>query len=181
MLVELAGAPQKLVSKEKQVNLYIDCPDQLMLTGDSQRMEQILGNLVHNAIKHCKENDRITLAATQNNETIELSVIDTGEGIPESSINHLFNRFYQVDKARKQEGSGIGLTIAKHFTEAHGGNIAVNSQLGQGSRFTIYLPINFSGESEQTVAVRHTKALVSPMSNFKNMTSNSAKLAAGTD
>ena len=168
-------------AQEKQVNLHIDCPEKLSLTGDTQRLEQVLGNLVQNAIKHCKENDSITLTAIQNADTIELSVTDTGEGIPSTSLNHLFNRFYQVDKARKQEGSGIGLTIAKHFTEAHGGSISVNSQLGQGSRFTINLPINLPSQSESQVVANHKKTLLSPMSNFKNITSNSTSIAAGTD
>lgn len=159
-------------AQEKKVQLQVDCPDSLKLTGDSQRLEQVIGNLVHNAIKHCKENDSITLSAREKNNAIELSVTDTGEGIPQISLKHLFNRFYQVDKARKQVGSGIGLTIAKHFTEAHGGNISVNSRLGQGSCFTVKLPKTIE-ESPLTKTVRSTR--------FKQERPRYIPLAAGTD
>ncbi len=160
-------------AQEKNVNLTIESPEELKLTGDSQRLEQVIGNLVHNAIKHCKANDTITLSAKQRDNTIELAVTDTGEGIPQASLNHLFNRFYQVDKARKQVGSGIGLTIAKHFTEAHDGTISVESRLGAGSSFTVRLPISPTPET----SIKSTK----PVANFVPKPSNYATLAAGTD
>jgi len=167
-------------AQEKQVNLHIDSPEDLLLTGDVQRLEQVIGNLVHNAIKHCKENDTITIAAKVQHETdatdkiVKLSVTDTGEGIPQISVKHLFNRFYQVDKARKQVGSGIGLTIAKHLTEAHGGKISVESKLGQGSCFTVSLPNNIEMlSSEKPKRLWNTSS--------KQPSFRSTPLAAGTD
>ena len=172
-------------AQEKNINLAIDCPKDLKLTGDSQRLEQVIGNLVHNAIKHCKANDTVTLSAKQTDSTTELSVTDTGEGIPQASIKHLFNRFYQVDKARKQVGSGIGLTIAKHFTEAHNGSISVNSNLGTGSSFTVSLPISPTLETSVKPIKSVATSIFTPRpSNFRPSSSrpaNSTTLAAGTD
>ncbi len=177
-LLESCKSDALFNAQEKQVNLEVHCQDNLSFTGDAQRLEQVIGNLVHNAIKHCKADDTITLAAKQKGDSVELSVTDTGEGIPQIALKHLFSRFYQVDKARKQVGSGIGLTIAKHFTEAHDGNISVDSKLGHGSCFTITLPIN---TLDAVNTEKRALVTLSKTTQFKEKTSRYVTLAAGTD
>ena len=83
------------------------------------------------------------MTARVQGEWLEVSVIDTGEGIPAEDLSNIFERFYRVDKSRARTtgGSGLGLTIAKRLIEAHGGQIEVASQTGQGTRFTFTLPV----------------------------------------
>jgi signal transduction histidine kinase len=83
------------------------------------------------------------VAASAKDKWVEISVSDTGEGIPAEDLPHIFERFYRVDKSRARAtgGSGLGLTIAKRLVEAHGGTITVQSKLGEGSRFSFTLPV----------------------------------------
>lgn len=115
------------------------------LTLDPERMGQVLGNLLDNALRHTPTGGTVTVSAAFSPGTtdVELSVADTGEGIPAAHLPHLFERFYRVDTARDRThgGSGIGLAIAKALVEAHGGQLTVRSPgIGQGSTFRILLP-----------------------------------------
>lgn len=109
---------------------------------DSQRIGQILHNLLDNAIRHTPQDGKITLTAKPQNGQIEIAVTDTGEGISRSDLPHIFERFYRVDKSRAKAtgGNGLGLTIARRLVEAHGGRIEVQSELGKGSRFAFTIP-----------------------------------------
>jgi len=102
-----------------------------------------LRNLLENAIAHTNRDGTITVAARQQDGYVEVSVSDTGEGIPAQDLPYIFERFYRVDKSRTRAtgGSGLGLTIAKRLVEAHGGEISVQSELGKGSRFSFTLPV----------------------------------------
>lgn len=109
---------------------------------DRDRMTQVLGNLVKNALHHTPVNGVITLGATANGEQMEISVADTGSGIAPDDLPSIFERFYQADKNRSEEGaSGLGLPIAKSIVEAHGGVITAESVLGKGSTFRILLSV----------------------------------------
>ncbi|MHB8186844.1 MAG: HAMP domain-containing sensor histidine kinase [Dermatophilaceae bacterium] len=115
------------------------------LSVDPERMGQVLGNLLDNALRHTPTGGAVTVAASLSPGTtdVELSVSDTGEGIPAVHLPHLFERFYRVDTARDRThgGSGIGLAIAKALVEAHDGKLTVSSPgAGQGSTFRILLP-----------------------------------------
>ena len=132
------------VATHKGIQLRLENPTNLTLNADEQRLEQVLANLVSNALKHCSSGDCITLSAFQTKTSVLIKVTDTGEGIPRDALKHLFTRFYQHDSARKQAGSGIGLTISKHFVEAHGGTLSVKSKLGEGSCFSITLPLEIT-------------------------------------
>jgi len=115
------------------------------LSLDPERMGQVLGNLLDNALRHTPAEGAVTISASLSAGTgdVELSVADTGEGIPTAHLPHLFERFYRVDTARDRAhgGSGIGLAIAKALVEAHGGQLTVSSPgIGQGSTFRILLP-----------------------------------------
>jgi two-component system sensor histidine kinase ResE len=105
-------------------------------------------NLVDNAIKHTPADGRITISADclmgpdKNHQQIKLSVSDTGPGIPAPDLPHVFDRFYRVDKSRSRElgGAGLGLAIVRSIVEAHGGHIDVESVLGEGTTFNVWLP-----------------------------------------
>jgi two-component system phosphate regulon sensor histidine kinase PhoR len=114
---------------------------------DAARIEQVLVNLTHNAIKFTPAEGAITLSARIVRRRLVVSVTDTGVGISEDELPRLFERFYKSDKARRSGGTGLGLAIAKHIVQAHGGRIWVESRAGQGSTFSFSLPITSTDES----------------------------------
>jgi two-component system OmpR family sensor kinase len=140
-----------LQAKESNVELIWDTPVLPLITGDKDRLAQVFTNLLANALKHTPPTGRVTVKAqkitlTEPERTaypsVEIAVTDTGVGIPPEDIEHVFERFYQVDKSRagQDRGVGLGLTIAKQIVEAHGGTIKVESVKDLGTKFTIGLP-----------------------------------------
>ncbi len=130
----------------KRITLRPDLPADLPpLQADEDRITQVLVNLAANAIQYTPEGGDVTISAARHNDEVYISVKDTGIGIPPEHITNLFTRFYRVDKSRSRNaggGSGIGLTVAKHLVEAHGGRIWAESKGdGQGSTFTFSLKI----------------------------------------
>ena len=128
----------------KGIELISDLPADLPpVLADQDRIIQVLTNLVGNALQYTPMEGRVTIQASRHGEEIHVSVSDTGIGIPPENLPHLFTRFYRVDKSRSRQaggGSGIGLTIARHLVEAHGGRIWAQSDgEGQGSTFTFTL------------------------------------------
>ena len=124
--------------------LKLNCPDNLpYVMADSDRLEQILVNLLSNAIRHTPEG-LITLEAWFESDRVWISVTDTGSGITEEELPHIFRRFWRSPRSRFQKygGTGIGLAICRRLVELHGGEIFVESQLGVGSSFKFFLPIN---------------------------------------
>jgi heavy metal sensor kinase len=116
----------------------------LTVQADSDRLKQVLLNLVDNAIKHTPAGGEVRIEATQSiNGFARVSVSDTGAGIPEADLQHVFERFYRVDKSRSRErgGSGLGLSIAHTIVEAHKGRMSVSSQVGIGTTFDVYIPL----------------------------------------
>ena len=110
--------------------------------GDERKIKQILLNLLSNAVKFTPEGGRISITASKTDNGAEISVSDTGIGIPPAEQPTIFEEFRQVggDYAHKKEGTGLGLTLAKKFVELHGGKIWVESEVGKGSTFTFTLP-----------------------------------------
>ena len=124
------------------LNLEVDIPlDLPRALADKERMEQVLVNLLHNAIKFTSPGGRISISAKAERDNIQVSVADTGVGIPADDLSRIFERFYKADKARAGAGTGLGLAIAKHIVEAHSGSIWAESTEGKGSRFIFTLPI----------------------------------------
>jgi signal transduction histidine kinase len=128
----------------KGMSLSVDLPDKLPSVNiDWQRINQVLHNLLENAVAHTGKGGIITVAAAERGDWVEISVSDTGEGIPAQDLPNIFERFYRVDRSRARAtgGSGLGLTIAKRLVEAHGGKIEAQSKLGRGSRFSFTIPV----------------------------------------
>lgn len=111
---------------------------------DEDRIEQVLVNLVHNAIKFTPQNGWITISSKPDGNGVLTSVSDTGIGIPADDLPRIFERFYKVDKSRSGGGTGLGLAIAKHIVQAHSGSIWVESTEGKGSTFFFTLPMDTS-------------------------------------
>jgi two-component system OmpR family sensor kinase len=150
----LRGCIEKLTPQAQtaQVALALDAAErpaeQLVVTGDADRLAQVLSNLIDNGIAHTPAGGKVTVAARSTGEgTVEVTVTDIGAGIPPEALSRIFERFYQVDRSRKRapergRGAGLGLAISKEIVEAHGGTITAESVVGLGSKFTVRLPIN---------------------------------------
>jgi two-component system phosphate regulon sensor histidine kinase PhoR len=111
------------------------------LNGDRDRIEQVLINLIHNAIKFTQPGGTITVSGAVHDNSLQFSVSDTGAGIPADDLTRIFERFYKADKARSGSGTGLGLAIAKHIVAAHGGEIWVESIEGKGTQFYFTIPL----------------------------------------
>jgi two-component system phosphate regulon sensor histidine kinase PhoR len=117
---------------------FTDLP---LIQADKTRVRQALVNLVHNAIKFTEPGGKITVMTRVEGNSVTVDISDTGMGIPKSNLPHVFERFYKGDRARSGGGTGMGLAIAKHVIEAHGGSIRVQSEEGKGSTFSFDLPL----------------------------------------
>ncbi|TRM11448.1 PAS domain-containing protein [Lentibacillus cibarius] len=126
----------------KQIQLSSTISENLIMTGDTNRMKQVLLNLINNAIIYTPEKGEVDFTIHGTDDMIEIKVSDTGIGIPEEEKSRIFERFYRVDKARSRNtgGTGLGLAIVKHIVEAHNGRIELNSELEQGTTFKLTFP-----------------------------------------
>jgi histidine kinase len=136
-------APQ---AESKRITLDLDlAPSLPHLLADEGRLVQVLTNLTGNALQYTPEEGRVTIAARRTDHEVQISVRDTGIGIPPEHLPQIFDRFYRADKSRSRRlggGSGIGLTIARALVEAHGGRLWVESAgEGRGSTFVFSLPV----------------------------------------
>ena len=131
---------QKLKAKNIKVKLVSE--GSTLYTGDQHRLEQILTNLIDNAINYSEANSRITIQIKGKKKKVELIVADTGIGIPEDELDRIFERFYRVnkDRSRNSGGTGLGLSIVRNLVKTMNGKIEVESQVGVGTRFTVTLP-----------------------------------------
>ncbi len=131
-------------AEANEISLLAEFRPPLLLIGDSDRLRQVFNNLIDNALKYTPPGGVIRVKAYRNGATILALVSDTGAGISAADLPHIFERFYQADKARRRdlatEGSGLGLAISKEIILAHDGKIQAESTEGKGSQFTIFLP-----------------------------------------
>lgn len=140
-LLERLAAAYRHRAEQQSITLSITSEPDLPETRlDSERIEQVLGNLVSNALRYTPEGGEIRLTAEQQAGNLAISVQDTGSGISEEALPFIFERSYRGDASRSGNESGLGLAIAKSIVELHGGTLSVTSQPGQGSQFWIRLP-----------------------------------------
>lgn len=140
-LLRQAADRLRLQVERAQLGMTVEADAPLLpIMVDRVRLEQVLINLVHNAIKFTPAGGTIQLRARQDQSDTTIEVQDSGVGIPPSEQVRLFERFYKSDKARRSEGTGLGLAIAKHIVQSHGGTISVESAVGEGSTFRIVVP-----------------------------------------
>jgi signal transduction histidine kinase len=127
-----------------RIQLKVTEIDQVQVNGDSDRLKQVLVNLISNAIKYTPGQGTVTFELCKADTQSRLIIRDTGPGIPAEDLPHIFERFYRAEKSRtrsKTSGFGLGLSIAYWIINSHGGTIEVESQEGQGTAFIIYLPL----------------------------------------
>ena len=142
-------------AERKQIRLEMRVADPVpALETDQRALEQILTNLVENAVKYCPAGASVTLSAETKGDLVRIAVEDTGPGIAEKHLPRLFERFYRVDAGRSRElgGTGLGLSIVKHLTEALGGKVSVESRMGQGSTFMVALRASDWGTGRHAAA-----------------------------
>lgn len=129
-------------AQETNVQVRVDVPhDMPLLEADRDKIKQVLLNLTSNAIKYNRPNGSVIITGNFNEQEMSIAVQDTGLGIPEDSIPHLFQKFYRVrEHEGKATGTGLGLSICKQIVQGHNGRIEVKSKMGVGTSFTVYLP-----------------------------------------
>jgi two-component system phosphate regulon sensor histidine kinase PhoR len=129
-------------AQERNINLRREIAPAAQVYADPRRLEQMLTNLIDNAVKFNRANGSVIVTYAPNGARDRIRVTDAGEGIPPEHLPRLFERFYRVDHARSREmgGTGLGLAIVKHLARAHGGEATVASTVGEGATFTIELP-----------------------------------------
>lgn len=128
---------------KKKINILVDIEPHLKIKISKHKMMQLMMNLVDNAIKYSPDGSLITISGKYSSDSIAISVLDTGIGIPQEHQKRIFERFYRVDKGRSRSlgGTGLGLPIVKHIVDIYGGSITLNSEVGKGSEFMITFPI----------------------------------------
>jgi two-component system phosphate regulon sensor histidine kinase PhoR len=143
-LVESCAETVNLKAEAKQLTVEMAVPEGLpAVRGDANRLQEVLQNLLDNAVQYTPPGGRIAASAATADGQVVITVADTGIGIPQAEQSRIFERFYRVDAARSREagGTGLGLSIARHIVEAHGGRIWVESAVGEGSRFHFSIPV----------------------------------------
>ena len=121
----------KLVSRTQRGLPYV--------MGEQRRLDQVLTNLVENALRFTPSGGTITLSAQRESDWVAVTVADTGVGIAREHLPHVFERFYKVERSRRDHGTGLGLAISKHLVQAQSGDISATSVEGEGSEFTVKL------------------------------------------
>jgi signal transduction histidine kinase len=133
-----------MMSKAHETNIQIrvDIPNEMpLMEADRDKIKQVLLNFISNAIKYNRPNGSVIITGTYDTNDISITIQDTGMGIPEEAIPHLFEKFYRVrEHEGKATGTGLGLSICKQIVQGHNGRIEVKSKIGVGTSFTIHLP-----------------------------------------
>jgi two-component system phosphate regulon sensor histidine kinase PhoR len=157
--VDLSALAQRTVemlsaaAREKRIRLEVRDEGLPRLPGDADGMERLLVNLLDNAIKYNRPEGEVVVRLARAGGQALIEVSDTGIGIPPDALARIFERFYRVDKGRAREegGTGLGLAIVKHLAQSHGGHVEVDSRMGRGSTFRVYLPL---GAAEPPASAR---------------------------
>ena len=130
------------LAEDKGLVLSVETPHRCVINGDTRKIQRLIANLLDNALKYTPTGGAVIVSVICDEDNVEVRVNDTGIGIAESELTHIFQRFYRCDQSRTEEGTGLGLSLALAIAKAHGGAIKVQSMLGKGSSFILKLPIN---------------------------------------
>jgi two-component system OmpR family sensor kinase len=145
----------KVLAKDR-VEVHLGQEDQARVTGDRDRLKQVLLNLMSNAIEYTPPGGTVTLGLACVGDWARVSVTDTGVGIPQEELPHIFERFYRVDRSRRRTekgGAGLGLSIAYWITRSHDGRLEVASEVGKGTTFSVWLPQSGKGRNDASARV----------------------------
>lgn len=159
----VAGLLAEVRQRAPDRQLLLERADPVEVLGDAGRLTQVLANLIDNALRHTPPDGTIAVRLEREHGWARLTVADTGEGIPPEHLPHVFDRFYRVRRPGMptDQGTGLGLAIVKHLAEAHGGRVTAESEIGRGSRFTVWLPLG----SDQPAPTFPHPGLISRSSN----------------
>ncbi|MES9971232.1 MAG: ATP-binding protein [Candidatus Thiodiazotropha sp.] len=127
------------VAEDKQISLITQLPATCRIQADLQRLQRVVANLLDNAVKYTPEGGSITVDLNDDEQSVHLSITDTGVGISSNELPKIFQRYYRCDSSRSEYGNGLGLSLAQAFVRAHGGEVEVESSPGKGSTFTVRL------------------------------------------
>jgi len=143
-LAREAAELSRPLAEEKGIVMAVEGAAAVPMTADRERIAQVLANLLANALRYTEPGGRVAVAARTGGNEATLEVADSGIGIPEEELSHIFERFHRVDRSRTRAtgGAGLGLAIVKHLVEAHGGRVWARSRVGEGSTFGFALPLN---------------------------------------
>jgi signal transduction histidine kinase len=133
----------EILCEDKSIRCKLRVMDDLFVWGDRVSLRELFFNLIDNAVRYTPQGGEILVSLSKEDGDACVAVKDNGTGIPEEHLKHIFKRFYRVDKyrSRSESGSGLGLSICQRIAEIHGGTIKVESQVGKGSTFTVFLPL----------------------------------------
>jgi signal transduction histidine kinase len=133
---------QKMKRHSGTNEILLACPDAVYVNGDSKRLRQVFANLIENGLKHSPPGCSVNVTIKSEGERVKVLVTDSGPGISQEDLPHIFERFYRVDKSRNRMdgGAGLGLSLVKSITEAHNGKVYVESVVNVGSVFIVDLP-----------------------------------------
>ncbi len=142
----------RIDAEDRDIKIVVKTEPDLEVMGSEDQLAMAIGNLVENAVNYSPDGTRVAVAAHPIGDLVEVTVSDQGVGIPSSDLERIFERFYRVDRARSREtgGTGLGLSIVKHIASIHGGDVRVWSVEGQGSTFTVRLPLRLEPAVGQT-------------------------------
>jgi two-component system sensor histidine kinase SenX3 len=142
----------RIDAEDRDIKIVVKSEPDLEVMGSEDQLAMAIGNLVENAVNYSPDGTRVAVAAHPIGDLVEVTVSDQGVGIPSSDLERIFERFYRVDRARSREtgGTGLGLSIVKHIASIHGGDVRVWSVEGQGSTFTMRLPLRLEPAPGQT-------------------------------
>ena len=145
-LITNLSTDAEILCQEKGLSFQLDHTQDLVVKGDEARLRELFMNLLDNAIRYTPSPGTVSVSFRREEQIAVVAITDTGVGIPAEDIPFIFERFYRVDESRSRAegGSGLGLAICRHITEAHGGKIEVESQVGTGSTFSVWLPLQSS-------------------------------------
>ncbi len=134
----------RALADEKDIDVSFYCEETIVMDGDEKQLKRLFANLLDNAVKYTYRKGKVVATVKREGKDARVTINDTGIGMPEDEIPYIFDRFYQLNRSRKNKtGFGLGLSIARAIVEAHKGKIFAKSQVGQGSSFTVLLPLSY--------------------------------------